>query len=155
MTEATTQEEKTETGWKPLILGILCNWCSYAGADLAGSSRLKHPPNVRIVRVPCSGRVNPLFVLKGFQRGFDGVMVLGCHPGDCHYAKGNYYARRRIMLIKELLQAVGIEPERFHFEWVSASEGVRFSELVAEMTAAVEKIGPFTGVDCSRVPAAF
>ncbi|HOK53842.1 MAG TPA: hydrogenase iron-sulfur subunit, partial [Armatimonadota bacterium] len=100
-------------------------------------------------------RVNPLFVLKGFQKGFDGVMVLGCHPGDCHYAKGNYYARRRIMLLKELLQSMGIEPERFHFEWVSASEGVRFAELVSEMSEKIEKVGPFTGVDCSKVPAAF
>ena len=141
------EQEETEGGWKPTILGILCNWCSYAGADLAGSSRLKYPPNVRIVRVPCSGRVNPLFILKGFQKGFDGVMVLGCHPGDCHYAKGNYYARRRIMLLREFLQSVGIEPERFHFEWVSASEGNRFAEVVAEMTAAIEKIGPFAGVD--------
>jgi len=148
-------EKKNDSNWKPLILGILCNWCSYAGADLAGSSRLKHPANLRIVRVPCSGRVNPLFVLKGFQKGFDGVMVLGCHPGDCHYAKGNYYARRRIMLLKELLQSMGIEPERFHFEWVSASEGVRFAELVSEMTEKIEKVGPFTGVDCSKVPAAF
>jgi coenzyme F420-reducing hydrogenase delta subunit len=147
MTEETKVEERS---WTPVILGILCNWCSYAGADLAGSSRLKQPPNVRIVRVPCSGRVNPLFVLKGFQKGFDGVMVLGCHPGDCHYAKGNYYARRRIMLIRELLQSMGIEPERFHFEWVSASEGVRFAEVVTEMTAAIQKIGPFSGVDCAK-----
>jgi coenzyme F420-reducing hydrogenase delta subunit len=150
MGDELAEQEETEGGWKPTILGILCNWCSYAGADLAGSSRLKYPPNVRIVRVPCSGRVNPLFILKGFQKGFDGVMVLGCHPGDCHYAKGNYYARRRIMLIKELLSSVGIEPERFHFEWVSASEGNRFAECVTEMTAAVEKIGPFTGVDSSE-----
>lgn len=154
MTEQITEQQKTETGWKPLILGILCNWCSYAGADLAGSSRIKHPANLRVVRVPCSGRVNPLFILKGFQKGFDGVVVLGCHPGDCHYAKGNYYARRRIMLLKELLQSVGIEPERFHFEWVSASEGVRFAEVVKEMTEKIEKVGPFTGVDCEKVPAA-
>lgn len=154
MSEEIKVQNSKEDGWKPLILGILCNWCSYAGADLAGSSRLKYPPNVRIVRVPCSGRVNPLFILKGFQRGFDGVMVLGCHPGDCHYAKGNYYARRRIMLMKDLLQSVGIEPERFHFEWVSASEGIRFSEVVTEMTEAIEKIGPFTGVDCEKSPAA-
>jgi F420-non-reducing hydrogenase iron-sulfur subunit len=154
MAEEITEQQKTE-GWKPVILGILCNWCSYAGADLAGSSRLKHPANMRIVRVPCSGRVNPLFILKGFQKGFDGVMVLGCHPGDCHYAKGNYYARRRIMLIESLLQSVGIEPERFHFEWVSASEGARFAEVVTEMTAAIEKLGPFTGVDASKEPAAF
>lgn len=155
MNEEIIEQEKTETEWKPVILGILCNWCSYAGADLAGSLRLKHPAHLRIVRVPCSGRVNPLFILKGFQKGFDGVVVLGCHPGDCHYAKGNYYARRRIMLIKELLQSVGIEPERFHFEWVSASEGQRFAEVVTEMTEAIEKIGPFSGVDDAHIPAAF
>ncbi len=153
MTEETTQQ-KTDNEWKPLILGILCNWCSYAGADLAGSSRLKHPANLRIVRVPCSGRVNPLFVLKGFQKGFDGVVVLGCHPGDCHYAKGNYFARRRIMLLKELLRSMGIEQERFHFEWVSASEGARFAEVVTEMTEKIKKVGPFTGVDCDEIPEA-
>ena len=155
MTEEIIEQTNTETQWKPTILGILCNWCSYAGADLAASSRLKHPANLRIVRVPCSGRVNPMFILKGFQMGFDGVMVLGCHPGDCHYAKGNYYARRRIMLIRELLQSMGIEPERFHFEWVSASEGARFAEVVTEMSANIEKIGPFGGVDCGRMPVAF
>ena len=135
-----------EKEWQPVILGILCNWCSYAGADLAGSSRLKYPPNVRIVRVPCSGRVNPMYILKGFQKGFDGVLVLGCHPGDCHYAKGNYYARRRIMLLKEFLQYLGIPEERFHFEWVSASEGNRFAELIGEMTAKLQEMGPFEGV---------
>ena len=140
--------EKKE--FEPRILGILCNWCSYAGADLAGSARMHHPPNVRIVRVPCSGRVDPMLVLKGFQRGFDGVLVSGCHPGDCHYAKGNYYARRRIMILKEFLKTVGIEPERFHFEWVSASEGARFAEVVTEMSEAIEKIGPFAGVDSTE-----
>jgi len=137
--------------WQPIILGILCNWCSYAGADLAGSSRIKYPPNIRIVRVPCSGRVNPMYVLKGFQKGFDGVAVLGCHPGDCHYAKGNYYARRRIMLLKRFLQFVGIPEERFIFEWVSASEGNRFAELVKEMTARLERLGPFEGVVRERL----
>ncbi len=132
--------------WQPVILGILCNWCSYAGADLAGSSRRHYPENVRIVRVPCSGRVDPMFVLKGFQKGFDGVLVLGCHPGDCHYAKGNYYARRRIALVKDLLKRMGIAEDRFHFEWVSASEGNRFAELVTEMTENLKKLGPFQGV---------
>src|SRR5512146_1684311 len=93
-----------EQAWQPAILGILCNWCSYAGADLAGSARLSYPETLRIVRVPCSGRVDPMFVLKTFQKGFDGVMVLGCHPGDCHYAKGNYYARRRIAMLTDLLK---------------------------------------------------
>ena len=144
--EEETVEEAQPREWQPLILGILCNWCSYAGADLAGSSRRQYPENVRIVRVPCSGRVDPMFVLKGFQKGFDGVMVLGCHPGDCHYAKGNYYARRRIALVKDLLARMGIAEDRFHFEWVSASEGNRFAELVTEMTENVKKLGPFQGV---------
>lgn len=149
--ETTTVEEKTDQPaeqkeWQPSILAILCNWCSYAGADLAGSARMQYPENVRIVRVPCSGRADPMFVLKGFQKGFDGVMVLGCHPGDCHYAKGNYYARRRIALTADLLKALGIPPERFHFEWVSASEGNRFSALIKEFTGQLKALGPFEGV---------
>jgi F420-non-reducing hydrogenase iron-sulfur subunit len=102
------------------------------------------------VRVPCSGRVNPMYVLKGFQKGFDGVMVLGCHPGDCHYAKGNYYARRRITLLTEFLQFAGIPEDRFHFEWVSASEGNRFADVIKEMTAKLEALGPFDGVAGGR-----
>lgn len=149
--ETTTIEQTTEAAtepkqWQPAILGILCNWCSYAGADLAGSARLHYPESIRIVRVPCSGRVDPMFVLKGFQRGFDGVMVLGCHPGDCHYAKGNFYARRRIALVQDLLKTLGIPEERFHFEWVSASEGNRFAELVTQFTEQIRKQGPFAGV---------
>ncbi len=138
-----TQQERT---WQPIILGILCNWCSYAGADLAGTSRLQYPESIRIIRVPCSGRVDPAFVLKAFRKGFDGVMVLGCHPGDCHYAKGNYYARRRITLLQDLLKALGLPEERFHFEWVSASEGNRFAELVQEFTEKIRRLGPFKGV---------
>lgn len=129
--------------YNPKILAILCNWCSYAGADLAGYSRLNYPQNIRIIRVPCSGRVDPMFILKGFQRGFDGVIVLGCHPGDCHYAKGNYYTRRRIPLVKNLIQNLGIPEERFHFEWVSASEGYRFAELVTDFTQKLYEMGPF------------
>ena len=126
----------------PKILAILCNWCSYAGADLAGSSRMHYPTNVRILRVPCSGRVDPMFVLKAFKSGFDGVIVLGCHPGDCHYAKGNYYTRRRIPLLENLLANLGIPKERFHFEWVSASEGARFAELVTDFTATLKDLPP-------------
>lgn len=144
--EATAEQAAENKEWEPAILAILCNWCSYAGADLAGSARMHYPETVRIVRVPCSGRADPMFVLKGFQKGFDGVMVLGCHPGDCHYAKGNYYARRRIALTGDLLKALGIAPERFHFEWVSASEGNRFSALVKEFTEQIKAIGPFDGV---------
>ncbi len=132
--------------WEPKIIGFLCNWCTYAGADLAGSSRLKYPANMRVVRVPCSGRVDPQFVLKAFERGFDGVLVSGCHPGDCHYAKGNYYARRRHMLLQKFLEHMGIEPERFHFDWISAAEGQKFAEVVEEFTGQVKKAGPFKGV---------
>jgi len=155
--EQTTNVPEQAVGpreWQPTILAILCNWCSYAGADLAGSTRLHYPESLRIVRVPCSGRVDPMFVLKGFQKGFDGVMVLGCHPGDCHYAKGNYYTRRRIAMLKDLLKALGIAEERFHFEWVSASEGNRFAQLISEFTAGLSKLGPFEGVDKSDAGAA-
>ncbi len=144
--EEQTEQPAEPREWQPSILAILCNWCSYAGADLAGSTRLQYPETVRIVRVPCSGRTDPMFVLKGFQRGFDGVMVLGCHPGDCHYAKGNYYARRRIALTQDLLKSLGIEPERFHFEWVSASEGNRFAELIRDFSGQIKQLGPFDGV---------
>jgi len=129
--------------FEPKILGILCNWCSYAGADLAGISRKKYAPNVRIVRVMCSGRVEPVFILKAFAKGADGVLVLGCHPGDCHYAEGNYKALRRMPMLKKLLSQMGIEDERLRMEWVSASEGDRFAAIVDEMTEQVRKLGPF------------
>ena len=129
--------------FEPKILGILCNWCSYAGADLAGTSRKKYSPNVRIVRVMCSGRVEPTFILKAFEKGADGVLVLGCHPGDCHYSEGNYKATRRMPLLKKLLSQMGVEDERLRMEWVSASEGDRFAAIVDEMTEKVRKLGPF------------
>lgn len=138
--------KETPAAWEPKIIGFLCNWCTYAGADLAGSSRLKYPPNIRVVRVPCSGRINPQLILKAFERGFDGVLVSGCHPGDCHYSKGNYYARRRIMLLGRMLEYMGIERERFHFDWISAAEGQKFAEVVARFTEQVRKVGPFKGV---------
>jgi F420-non-reducing hydrogenase iron-sulfur subunit len=131
-----------EHDFEPSLVGFLCNWCSYAGADMAGTSRIPYPPNVRIVRVPCSGRVDPLFVLKAFQEGADGVMVLGCHPGDCHYSEGNYHARRRYALMHRLLGFVGIAPERLHIDWVSAAEGHRFAQVVATFTQQVQRIGP-------------
>ena len=130
--------------FEPKILGILCNWCSYAGADLAGTSRKKYSPNVRIVRVMCSGRVEPAFILKAFEKGADGVLVLGCHPGDCHYSEGNYKATRRMPMLKKLLSQMGIEDERLRMEWVSASEGDRFGAIVDEMTEQVRKLGPFS-----------
>jgi F420-non-reducing hydrogenase iron-sulfur subunit len=128
--------------WEPKVIAFLCNWCSYAGADLAGISRIQYPPNVRIVRVPCSGRVNPLYILKSLQHGADGVLVSGCHPGDCHYISGNYYARRRFTLLKSLLEAVGIEPGRVNFSWVSAAEGEKFSQVVTAVVETVKRLGP-------------
>jgi len=123
---------------KPRILAILCNWCSYSGADLAGSSRLNYPANVRVIRVPCSGRVDPLFVLKALQQGADAVLVSGCHPGDCHYAEGNYYARRRLTLLGTLLEFIGIPAHRYRFEWISAAEGREFAHVIGEMVEAIE-----------------
>jgi len=127
---------------EPRIVGFLCNWCSYAGADMAGTSRITYPPNIRIIRVPCSGRIDPLLVVKGFQMGADGVLVAGCHPGDCHYTEGNYYARRRFAMLRPFLEYLGIEKERFGVEWVSASEGKRWSQVVSSFTQAVSELGP-------------
>ncbi len=127
---------------QPRIVGFLCNWCSYAGADMAGTSRISYPPNIRIIRVPCSGRVDPLLIVKSFQQGADGVLVAGCHPGDCHYTDGNYYARRRFALLQTFLNYIGIEKERFRLEWVSASEGKRFSQVVTSFTNELLKLGP-------------
>jgi coenzyme F420-reducing hydrogenase delta subunit len=128
--------------WEPKIVAFLCTWCSYAGADLAGVSRMQYPPNIRVVRVPCSGRINPLFILAALQNGADGVLVSGCHPGDCHYLSGNLVARRKFNTIKDLLAYVGIEADRVQFSWVSASEGGRFSDLVRQVSEDVKKLGP-------------
>jgi F420-non-reducing hydrogenase iron-sulfur subunit len=130
-------------GFEPKIVGFCCNWCSYRGADLAGTARTKCSPNVRIVRVMCSGRVEPTFILKALQIGADGVLVLGCHPGDCHYAEGNYKAARRMQLLKKMLAQFGIEEERVHLDWVSASEGDRFVSIVDDMTEKLRTLGPF------------
>ena len=130
--------------WQPKILAILCNWCSYAGADLAGVSRMQYPPNIRVVRVPCSGRVDPLFIMKSLQSGFDGVLVSGCHPGDCHYISGNYVARRKFATLKPLLEFIGIEPNRVQFSWISAGEGERFAMVVTKITEDIRKLGPST-----------
>jgi F420-non-reducing hydrogenase iron-sulfur subunit len=127
--------------FEPRIVGFLCNWCSYAGADLAGTSRLKIPANLRVVRVPCSGRINPLFIFKALEEGADGVMVSGCHPGDCHYISGNRYAKRKLAMLRRLLEWVGIEPERIHFTWLSASEGARYAVEVAEFVDKVRALG--------------
>jgi len=128
--------------WEPTIIAFLCNWCSYAGADLAGTSRLQYPPNIRIIRVPCSGRINPIYIINALMDGADGVMVSGCHPGDCHYLAGNLFARRRFTVLKKMLTTVGIEEDRVQFTWVSASEGNRFAEVVREVTENIVKLGP-------------
>ena len=135
-------EVEPQADWEPKIIAFLCNWCSYAGADLAGISRIQYPPNVRVVRVPCSGRVNPLYIIKSLQHGADGVLVSGCHPGDCHYISGNYYARRRFALLKNLLEFVGVEPGRVNFSWVSAAEGEKFSQVVKDVVETVKALGP-------------
>lgn len=126
--------------FEPRIIGFLCNWCSYAGADLAGVSRIQYPPNIRIIRVMCSGRIDPSFVLEAFKDGADGVLVAGCHlPSDCHYISGNFKALRRINLLKDVLKEFGIEPERLRLEWISASEGDKFAAVVRDMTEQVRK----------------
>jgi len=131
-----------EKDWEPKILAFLCNWCSYAGADLAGTSRIQYPPNIRVIRVPCSGRINPLFILKALQSGMDGVLVSGCHPGDCHYLSGNYIGRRKSATLKRFLEYLGVEKDRVQFSWVSAAEGVKFSQVIQEVTEDVRKLGP-------------
>lgn len=128
--------------FEPNIIGFLCNWCSYAGADLAGTSRMKYPANVKTVRVMCSGRVDPVYVLEALKKGADGVLIAGCHPGDCHYQSGNYKANRRMKLLKNLLDDLGIEQERVQFEYISASEGKKFADVVSDMVQTIKKLGP-------------
>ncbi len=135
-------EQQNAQDWEPKILAFLCNWCSYAGADLAGVSRLQYPPNIRIIRIPCSGRMNPAFIAAALRNGVDGVLVSGCHPGDCHYLSGNYFARRKFTVFKELLEFMGVEEGRVHFSWVSAAEGEKFAQVVQEVTEAVKALGP-------------
>ncbi len=128
--------------WRPKIVAFLCNWCSYAGADLAGVSRMQYAPDIRVIRVPCSGRINPMYIISALHRGADGVLVSGCHPGDCHYISGNLVAKRKFSMLKKFLAHVGIEPERVQFSWVSASEGARFASLVEKVVEDVKRIGP-------------
>ena len=129
-------------GWEPRIVAFLCYWCSYTGADMAGTARMKYPPNVDIIRVMCSGRIDPELITTAFARGADGVLVCGCHIGDCHYITGNHKTMARMPLLKRILLDMGLEPERFRHEWVSAAEGEKFSKLVAEITEQVRKLGP-------------
>jgi len=133
---------KNINNWEPKIVAFLCNWCSYAGADLAGVSRIQYPSNIRVIRVPCSGRVDPFYIIKALQNGIDGVLVSGCHPGDCHYISGNLIARRKFALLKSFLEYIGIEPGRVQFSWVSAAEGGRFAQIVEKVTREVKELGP-------------
>ena len=131
------------TEFEPKIVGFLCNWCSYAGADLAGVSRFQYPPNLRVIRVMCSGRVHPSYILEAFKNGADGVLVAGCHtPNDCHYISGNFKAERRIAMLKKLMTQLGLEPERLRLEWISAAEGEKFAHVIREIVADVKKLGP-------------
>ncbi len=144
MSEATaTRTPPAVDAFEPKIIAFVCNWCTYTGADLAGTSRLQMAPNVRIIRLPCTGRIDPLFIVKAFERGADGVIVSGCHPGDCHYTAGNFHARRRFAVAREIMGFLGIDLDRVTFSWVSASEGGKWSEVVNETTARVRKLGPF------------
>lgn len=129
-------------GFEPKIVGFLCNWCSYAGADLAGVSRMKMAPNVRPIRVMCSGRVDPTFILKAFASGADGVLIGGCHPGDCHYSEGNYKTLRRSIMLKKMLKDQGIDPGRIRLEWISASEGDKYARIVDEFVQTIKELGP-------------
>ena len=137
-----TEPVLVESEWRPRIVAFLCNWCSYTGADLAGISRIQWDPAVSIVRVMCSGRMDPTFVAKAFRMGADGVIVSGCHPGDCHYQEGNYKTLRRVHLMKRLIEGFGIAPERLRLVWVSASEGDQWAETANEMAAQIRSLGP-------------
>jgi F420-non-reducing hydrogenase iron-sulfur subunit len=142
--QSTTGTAAASGTWEPRIQGFVCNWCTYTGADLAGTSRIQMAANVRVIRLPCTGRIDTLFILKAFERGADGVIVSGCHPNDCHYTAGNFHARRRFALFREIMDFVGIDPRRVTFSWVSASEGQKWSEVVNETTQRIRELGPFT-----------
>jgi F420-non-reducing hydrogenase iron-sulfur subunit len=138
----TVEEKKPTNSWEPRIVAFFCNWCTYTAADLAGVSRIRYAPNARIIRVMCSGRVDPQFILDAFSKGADGVLIGGCHPGDCHYMEGNYKALRRMQLLKRMMKDMGIEEKRFRLEWISASEGERVKTVINEMTEQVRALGP-------------
>jgi len=134
--------DNQEKQFEPRIIAFFCNWCTYTAADLAGTARMTYKPNVRVIRIMCSGRLDPQFILKAFREGADGVLIGGCHPGDCHYQEGNYKALRRFTLLKRFLKSMGIEPERIRLEWIAASEGDKVQKVINEMTEQVRKLGP-------------
>lgn len=135
-------KKETAAGFEPKIAAFVCNWCTYTGADLAGTSRLPMEANVRVFRLPCTGRIDPMFIVKAFERGADGVIVSGCHPNDCHYTSGNFHARRRWIVFRRLLDLLGIDLRRIRFAWVSAAEGAKWAELVNQYTSEVRALGP-------------
>lgn len=134
----------SDNGFEPKIIAFLCNWCTYVGADLAGTSRIQYPPNVRVIRLMCSGAVDQVYVLKALLNGADGVLIGGCHPGDCHYQEGNYKARRRVVALQDILEKTGFERDRVLLRWISASEGGRFAETITDFTAKLKEMGPST-----------
>ncbi len=138
----TEAKQSTKNTWEPRIVAFFCNWCTYTAADLAGVSRMRYAPNARVIRVMCSGRVDPQFILDAFAKGADGVLIGGCHPGDCHYMEGNYKALRRMRLLKRMMKDMGIAEQRFRLEWISASEGDRVKSVINEMTEQVRALGP-------------
>ncbi len=143
--------ETNQANFEPRIVGFLCNWCAYSGADLAGVSRLKSSPSVRILRVMCSGRVDPSFILRAFQLGADGVLIAGCHPGDCHYQEGNFKALRRVLLLKRILREFGVDERRLRLEWISASEAEKFARVSTEFAEEVRALGPLNLDICATV----
>ncbi len=136
-------QPEAATSWEPRIVAFICNWCTYTGADLAGTSRMKYPPYVRVIKIPCTGRFDPLFMIKAFERGADGVLVSGCHPGDCHYTAGNYNARRKYTVFKALLETLGMDMDRVWFSWISASEGGKWVDTIKKFTEVIREKGPF------------
>jgi len=150
MAQAKTQNAEATGAFEPRLVAFVCTWCTYAGADLAGTSRLSYAPNVRIIKLPCTGRIDPLFILKAFEGGADGVLVSGCYPGDCHYTSGNLHARRRWAIFRRLLEFTGIDSRRLYFSWVSAAEGRKFADLINEITALVRAAGPFEPASPAR-----
>jgi F420-non-reducing hydrogenase iron-sulfur subunit len=147
-------EAQSTNGFEPRVIAYVCNWCTYLGADLAGTNRLEYPTNVRIIRLPCTGRIDFNLVVKAFEAGADAVIVSGCHPGDCHYNAGNYHARRRWRMFRELLETLGIEMDRIHFAWISAAEGKKWAAFVQDITEKTRQLGPYTAfkqiVEASR-----
>lgn len=139
---STETKQSTKNTWEPRIVAFFCNWCTYTAADLAGVSRMRYAPNARVIRVMCSGRVDPQFILDAFAKGADGVLIGGCHPGDCHYMEGNYKTLRRMQLLKRMMKDMGIAEQRFRLEWISASEGDRVKSVINEMTEQVRALGP-------------